>query len=313
MNTVAKKLFKTNNINDITQLASFSEELVEKMQKIRTGGKEMIKIVNGAEIIQLAMYAIELNLREDEYKLVTFQNIHNELEEQEMDAWQKLIRVLTHEIMNSVTPISSLASTIEGELEYLKENTESNNPNDFEDLQLAVKTIQRRSDAMLRFVSDFRNLTHVPLPNFKNVRVDDLFAHLSTLMNYEISQGKIDFEVLLEPNSLMITADQEQIEQVLINLVKNAVQALTELEKSDKRIFLIGKQDEKNRPIIIVHDNGPGIDQEALERIFIPFFTTKKNGSGIGLSLSRQIMRQHKGTLTATSNAQIGTNFMLKF
>jgi nitrogen fixation/metabolism regulation signal transduction histidine kinase len=315
MNTAAKRLFKiTGSVRNVQELGEFSPELVEKFIRLRTGNRDLIKIVHGAEIIQLAMYAIELTLQGKEYKLITLQNIHNELEEQEMDAWQKLIRVLTHEIMNSVTPISSLASTLEGEVEYLQENNGQLHPEDIEDMQMAIKTIQRRSEGLIRFVSDFRNLTHVPMPQFKNVYVSEIFAHVVKLMEPEMKANEVKCQVEVEPPSLVITADREMIEQVLINIVKNAIQALSDVEREDgRRIVLLARFDEKSHPFIIVRDNGPGIDPDALERIFIPFFTTKKSGSGIGLSLSRQIMRSHKGTLTAHSVVGEGTDFILKF
>jgi signal transduction histidine kinase len=163
-------------------------------------------------------------------------------------------------------------------------------------------------------VSDFRNLTHVPVPKFRNMNVEELFAHISTLMQPEIDENGISFAAKVEPATLLVTADQEMIEQVLINIVKNAIQALGETDPGHPRtILLVAGQDDKSRPFIVVHDNGPGIDPEALERIFIPFFTTKKNGSGIGLSLSRQIMRQHRGSLTAYSELGKGTDFILRF
>jgi nitrogen fixation/metabolism regulation signal transduction histidine kinase len=315
INNAAKRLFKINQLANVENLRGFSSELVEKLWSLRTGTRDLVKIYTSDEIIQLAIYAIELTLRDEHYKLITLQNIHTELEEQEMEAWQKLIRVLTHEIMNSVTPISSLAATVESEIDCLKENIEKGiAAEDLEDMQMAIQTIQRRSEGLIRFVSDFRNLTHVPVPKFKNVKVAEIFNHVSLLMNSEIEASQIQFESSVEPDTLIITADQEMIEQVLINLIKNAIQALNECEsKSNKQIILFAKQDEKSRPFIVVRDNGPGIDKDAMDRIFIPFFTTKKTGSGIGLSLSRQIMRQHKGSITAHSEVNLGTDFILKF
>jgi two-component system, NtrC family, nitrogen regulation sensor histidine kinase NtrY len=315
VNNAAKRFFKVNQLTHIDKLRAFSPELVEKVAKLRTGTRDLVKIYTSDEIIQLAIYAIELNLRGEDYKLITLQDIHSELEEQEMDAWQKLIRVLTHEIMNSITPISSLAATVGGEVEYLQENAEKGiSAEDLGDMQMAIQTIQRRSEGLIRFVSDFRNLTHVPMPKFANVKVIEILNRVSTLMNQEIQNSQISFQMSIEPDTLIVTADAEMIEQVLINLVKNAIQALDSCEeKSNKQIVLFAKQDEKSRPFIVVRDNGPGIDKDAIDRIFIPFFTTKKNGSGIGLSLSRQIMRQHKGSITAHSELNVGTDFILKF
>jgi len=315
INNAAKRYFKINQLTHIEKLRNFSNELVEKVWNLRTGTRDLVKIYTNDEVIQLAIYAIELNLRGEDYKLITLQDIHLELEEQEMDAWQKLIRVLTHEIMNSIAPISSLAATIGGEVEYLQENAEKGiSAEDLGDMHLAIQTIQRRSDGLIRFVSDFRNLTHVPIPKFNHVKVLDILTRVAVLMGNEMEQSTIDFRMSVEPDTLMITADSEMIEQVLINLVKNAIQALESCEgKPEKQVVLFAKQDEKSRPFIVVRDNGSGIEKEAIDRIFIPFFTTKKNGSGIGLSLSRQIMRQHKGSITAHSEINMGTDFVLKF
>ncbi len=315
INNAAKRFFKINQLTHIEKLRTFSSELVEKVRNLRTGTRDLVKIYSNDEIIQLAIYAIELNLRGQDYKLITLQDIHSELEEQEMDAWQKLIRVLTHEIMNSVTPISSLAATIEGEVSYLQENAEKGiSAEDLGDMQMAIQTIQRRSEGLIRFVSDFRNLTHIPIPKFNNVKVLDMLNRIATLMSNEMTSSAVDFHMSVEPDTLLVTADAEMIEQVLINLLKNAIQAFDCCEgKTNKQIMLFAKQDEKSRPFIVVRDNGSGIEKEAIDRIFIPFFTTKKNGSGIGLSLSRQIMRQHKGSITAHSEINVGTDFILKF
>jgi len=316
MNTAAKRLFKTNRLRNISALEDFSPELVEQLHRLRTGAKALVRINDDGDIVQLAIYAIELYLKGEEYKLVTVQNIQSELEEKEMEAWQNLIRVLTHEIMNSVTPISSLATTVEGEIEYCKNENEVVSAEDLEDIHMAVQTIKRRSEALIRFVSDFRNLTHLPEPNFSHVKVADMFQHVKILMEQECLKLAIKLETRLEPQSLIITADRELIEQVLINMIKNASQALAEMheqENTSKQITLWARQGTENRPVISVQDNGPGIDQDAIDRIFIPFFTTKKSGSGIGLSLSRQIMRQHKGSITASSKPGEGTVFNLVF
>lgn len=318
MNTTAKRLLKVNRLRNIRKLEGFSEELVEQLMKLRTGTKALVRIRSNGEVIQLAIYAIELYLKGEEFKLVTIQNIHSELEEKEMEAWNNLIKVLTHEIMNSVTPISSLSEVLEGEIEYLQEQEGDTVPKeDLEDVQMAIQTIKRRSAGLIRFVSDFRNLTRLPEPTLDYVSVADLFSHIETLMSQEFEKHNIVFSKHLNPTDMIITADQQLIEQVLINLIKNAIEALKEFDEDGrdfKSISLIGSlQEQGDRPILTVRDNGPGIDKDAIERIFIPFFTTKQSGSGIGLSLSRQIMRQHKGTLTAKSEENKGTEFSLKF
>lgn len=315
INTAAKRIFKVNRLRNISKLEEYSPELIESFQNLQTGSKDLLRIRKNDEIVQLAIYAIELYLKGEEFKVITVQNIQSELEEKEMDAWQNLIKVLTHEIMNSVAPISSLAATVNDEIQYFQKEAESIEKADLDDIYLATSTIQRRSEALIRFVSEFRSLTHVQLPKFAHVQVAELFEHIKILMKNSFLAAEVTFETELKPASLLITADQELIEQVLINLIKNAIEAHKGSPTSrEKTVKLIGNQDAKNNIVITVQDNGPGIEKEALDRIFIPFFSTKKEGSGIGLSLSKQIMRQHKGTITAKSNPESGvTKFQLKF
>ena len=180
-----------------------------------------------------------------------------------------------------------------------------------DDLHLAIQTIQKRSDGLIRFVTDFRSLTHIPKIKFSEVNVKDLFDHVDKLMRPEIEHKNIRFEKSIEPANLRIKIDQELIEQVLINLVKNAIQALEDTDNS--YIRLQAYNNEKHNTLISIKDNGPGIDEEAQSKIFIPFYTTKKNGSGIGLSLSKQIMRQHLGSISVKSKIDEGTEFVLRF
>ncbi|MBL6447160.1 ATP-binding protein [Fulvivirga sp. 29W222] len=314
INTAAKKLLRVNNIDNIKDLSSVSENLVDIFLRLKTGGRDLIRLEIGGDIVQLAIYAIELTLRGEEFKLVSVQNIQNELEEKEMEAWQNLVRVLTHEIMNSVTPISSLANTVEDELnEQLNNDQEINQISNEEiaDLHLAIQTIKKRSQGLIRFVQDFRNLTHIPKPKIAEINVKELLKEMLMLHKREIEDNKVNANIRVDPANMTINADKELIEQVLINLIKNATQAFD--EQTNRLVELNAYFDEKSRPVISVKDNGNGIDDEALEKIFIPFFTTKKNGSGIGLSLSRQIMRQHQGMLGVKSKMDEGTEFFLRF
>lgn len=314
MNIAAKRLLKIENIKNISTLNSISEELVKCFWELKTGGRSLITVEISGDERQLSVYVIELNLGAENFKLISLQNIRSELEEKEMDAWQKLVRVLTHEIMNSVTPISSLANTVEGEIVgYLDydEGPPKIEKEDLEDIYLAVQTIQRRSDGLIRFVNDFRSLTHTPEPKFQMVSVMELFDQISILLKHEVETNHIKFIVNVNPQNLALSIDPELIQQVLINLIKNAVQALEERE--NKIIELLAYQDEKNNTLFILKDNGPGIEEEAQTKIFIPFFTTKKSGSGIGLSLSRQIMRQHNASLSVKSKIDEGTEFILRF
>lgn len=310
-NIAAKRLLKVRQLQNIGSIRVLSPELHEKLKALHTGQKALIRFRRDGELIQLAIYAMELIQQGREYKLITLQNISSELEEKEMEAWQNLIRVLTHEIMNSVTPISSLAGTLDDEIEQLRPNLSEDY--DVEDLSLAIQTIRRRSDNLIHFVSDFRNMTHMPEPVRKHFLVREMLSEIERLLEPDFQAKGIAFSAQSQPEEIYLNADRRLVEQVLINLIKNAVEALEEDHTQQPQIKVSTTLDADNHILIAIADNGPGIDADALERIFIPFFTTKKQGSGIGLSLSRQIMRAHQGNLTVDSQPGSGTKFILKF
>ncbi len=312
-NSAARRLLKINHAETVHDLTEVSETLVNVFTRLKTGGRELLRLNVGEDFIQLSVYAIELTLRGENMKLISLQNIQSELEEKEMEAWQNLVRVLTHEIMNSVTPISSLAGIVEDEIKiHLRDNEDKPLQKDqLADIHLSLQTISKRSGGLIHFVKEFRSLTHIPKPKPENVRATNLFDEVAMLHKKELTEKEIKLECLVEPGDLSISADKIMIEQVLINLFKNAIQAFD--DGTHKLITLSAYYNEKMRPVISVKDNGSGIDPEALEKIFIPFFTTKKTGSGIGLSLSRQIMRQHQGSLTVKSTVGEGTEFKMRF
>ncbi len=312
INNAAKKLLQVYAIKYITELQSLSPALVSSIFKLKTAGRDLVKLKIDNELVQLSVFAIELMLNKKTYKMVTLQNINSELEEMEMDAWQNLVRVLTHEIMNSVTPISSLAATVADDLNQNQAPQELLlSQSDKDDLLLAIHTIQRRSDGLIRFVKDFRNLTHIPTPKFETIELHGLLSEIQVLLQQDFSKNNIEFSTSCQPGNLSIEADKSLIEQVIINLIKNAIQSFD--EETNRLIEVKAFKDTKNRVLITVKDNGSGIEEETLERIFIPFFSTKKTGSGIGLSLSRQIMRKHRGTLTVASKIDEGTEFTMRF
>ncbi|HMP98660.1 MAG TPA: ATP-binding protein [Cyclobacteriaceae bacterium] len=311
-NNAAKKLLRVNNIKNIQELTEVDQRLPALLQDMRTGSRELLRLNLGGDIIQLAMYVIELNVKGEDIKLVSLQNIQSELEEKEMEAWQNLVRVLTHEIMNSVTPISSLAGLVQDELqEQMEKKAARLSEDQLSDMHLSVQTISKRSEGLIAFIKEFRNLAQVPKPNLSDFAIKPLLEEIATLHKKELADAHIKLDIKIEPEDINLTADRAMIEQVLVNLVKNAIQSFE--EEADKKIILQANYNEKERISISVKDNGQGIEPEVLERIFIPFFTTKKTGSGIGLSLSRQIMRQHKGSISVKSEIGKGTEFQLRF
>lgn len=311
INTAAKRILKVNRAETVEDLREVDDTLVDSILKLKTGGRELLRLKTGDETVQLSIFAIELTLRGDEVKLISMSNIQSELEEKEMEAWQNLVRVLTHEIMNSVTPISSLAGIVEEELDRKIRHEQDIKNDELGDMHLSLQTISRRSEGLIRFVKEFRNLTHIPKPRLAEVPVKPLLEEMAMLHKKELADRGISVNCSVEPENLFILADKTMIEQVLINLIKNAIQAFD--DQPDKKLDLVARSNEKGRAVISVKDNGSGIDNEALEKIFIPFFSTKKTGSGIGLSLSKQIMLQHEGRITVKSKLGEGTEFILRF
>jgi signal transduction histidine kinase len=242
-------------------------------------------------------------------KVIACQNINDAMDETEARAWQKLLSVMTHEIMNSVAPISSLAGTLKNRLLQTTSLGEGGS-GERDDLELGLETIKRRSEGLLKFAETYRNLNKISTPNLKKVFVRDLFENLHTLMQPTLDQKNVELEVILKDPELIIEVDVNLIEQVLINLVINALEAVK--EKPNPRIVL-SATNEGNKMLIKVADNGVGISDELLDKIFIPFFSTKKSGSGIGLSLCKQIMLLHKGTIQVQSVEGEGTAFVLIF
>lgn len=242
----------------------------------------------------------QLTTRQGKHYLITLKDIHSILERNEMEAWQKLIRVLTHEIMNSITPIASLSDTL-----CERSADEGFSPHMYELMLQAMQTIRRRSEGLLHFIEDYRKLTRIPTPTYTEIHVYDLVDDLKELY---ADKG---VQIHVEPADLTFHADKGLIEQVLINLIKNACEACS--DTPDPHVDVWFRSDEHHEAIINITDNGSGILPEIQEKIFVPFFTTKENGSGIGLSLCKQIMTLHKGTIRVRSELDKGSCFTLSF
>lgn len=314
INKAAKKMFQVTGLRNIQGLETLSKELVEILFRIQPGQNELIKVQDDDDFLQLTIYATNFKIKDKLITLVTIKDIQSVLEEQETEAWQKLIRVLTHEIMNSIAPISSLSNTLSDTTATLPRDANGSLKIDSEtaeEMSHALQTINKRSNGLLHFVNTYRNLTKIPQPNFTICKVGDILNNVSNLMSEELEAKNIDFSIKTEPDSISFTADGQLIEQVLINLIKNSVQALQDKPKG--AIRLLSFFNKRGRVTIQVIDNGPGILPEVLEKVFIPFFTTKPAGSGIGLALSRQILKLHNGSITAQSVPDKETVFTLTF
>jgi two-component system, NtrC family, nitrogen regulation sensor histidine kinase NtrY len=310
MNANAKRFMGMANMKNIKELIQLNPKLYHAVNSVEAGKSELYKSSND---LYLSIQSTELRIRGIDVKLITLQNIQPELQKQELEAWQNLTRVLRHEIMNSITPISSLTSTLREILDHDMTRKESHyelKDEGAEDLREGLSTIENRSKGLIKFIDAYREYTSLPKPKMVTVRLKDLIETVAQLMKTELKKTSIDFQYDWSSEYLTIQADVEMIEQVLINLLKNAIEALN--ETPDPKLRLSGRYDENIIKIEVI-DNGPGIIKEALEHIFVPFYTTKRTGSGIGLSLSRQIMQMHNGSLSVESEPDVRTVFTLRF
>lgn len=310
INSNAKRFMGVSSIKNIGELAIKNPKLLQAIKEVEPGKSLLYK---SDQDFLLTIQATELRIRVTTMKLLTLQNIQSELQQQEIEAWQKLTRVLRHEIMNSITPISSLTSTLREILDHdmvLMNNHYELKSEGAEDLRDGLSTIENRSKGLIKFIDAYREYTSLPQPKIKTILVKGLIEKVAQFMRPEIKKTKIEFLSECTSDFLTIQVDEEMIEQVLINLVKNSIEALSEIVGG--KIKITGSHF-GGAVIIEVVDNGSGIIKEALTRVFVPFFTTKKTGSGIGLSLSRQIMQMHNGSLSVESEPGIKTVFKLKF
>ncbi|MBS1509472.1 MAG: HAMP domain-containing histidine kinase [Bacteroidetes bacterium] len=309
MNDTFKRMMEIPYLKTIHSLEKRDAVLYREAIDIRPGETKVVSITKDNRPLKILLAATVFQTENKLNKVIACQNINEALDETEAKAWQKLLSVMTHEIMNSVAPISSLAGTLKNRLAQAHAAPAADNGT-MDDLELGLETIQRRSEGLLKFTETYRNLNKITTPNLKKVFVRDLFENLYALMQPTLDQKHIELEVILKDPHLTCSIDINLIEQVLINLVVNAIEAVK--EKAQPRILLSAVQDH-NKLLIRVSDNGSGIAPELLDKIFIPFFSTKKSGSGIGLSLCKQIMLLHKGNILVQSKEGEGTVFTLVF
>jgi signal transduction histidine kinase len=291
-------------LKTIHSLEKRDKILFDAIINLKSGETQIATAHLEKSFFKILLSATAFQTEQKVFKLIAFQNVNEALDETESKAWQKLLSVMTHEIMNSVAPISSLAET-------LKNRLSSNDENTIEDLELGIDTIKRRSEGLLKFAETYRNLNKITKLNLQKVYIRELFANLHQLMQPTFEQKNIELELILKDTDLFLEADPSLIEQVLINLIVNAIEAVK--EKPDPKIILTAEQTLNKKIVLKVADNGSGIPEEVLDKIFIPFFSTRKSGSGIGLSLCKQIVMLHRGTIQVQSMENRGTVFSMQF
>ncbi|NLR60056.1 GHKL domain-containing protein [Chitinophaga polysaccharea] len=295
INPAAFRLMGIYRLRNIHELKTVHPGLAELLMELPSGNKTLYAT---RQEQQLSIHAATVRLQGRLVKLISIQNIHSELQKKELEAWQNLTKILRHEIMNSVTPIVSLIGTMQ-EIVDLDIAPGSQHQEGISDLREALQTVESRSKGIMNFVNAYRDYTTLPQPQFTSVNVKTLITSVGSLFQADMKQAGIQFNVEIDAENLELHADVSQLQMVLINLVKNAMDALEHTSNGSINLKLY--QNTIQQICIEITDNGPGIDEDAMNKIFIPFFTTKKKGSGIGLSLSQQIIQMHGGQLKAIS------------
>ena len=312
-NNSARRLFGNAHVARLSDLTPFGEDF-KKLVTILEPGERRLVTFRADEMEQtLTIAATQVMIAGRRERLISLQDIQSELDVTQLQAWQDLVRVLTHEIMKSITPVASLAKTsvdlvedaigkADGQVELVEE---------LEDVRDAVDTVARRSDSLMHFVQSYRRLTRLPPPEKEHIRVATLIDGALKVASVNWAEKDLTPEVVLSSDSLEISADRDMLEQILINLLKNAEQALEGVEQP--KIQIRGRLNRRGHVVIEVSDNGPGIAKDLATKVFVPFYTTKREGSGVGLALTRQVMIAHGGSVTVSETEGGGATFILTF
>jgi nitrogen fixation/metabolism regulation signal transduction histidine kinase len=310
INESFKKLLQIPTLKNIQFIEKRSQDIFKTVFEAQHVNGSTITLETNKNKTKLLISTAHFQIDKEEFKLIVLQNIDNTLNQNQSEAWNKLLHIMTHEIMNSIAPISSLAETLQAEIELNIEDSEKH-PLDTNDLYLSIKSIQRRSEGLMNFSKSYRGLNKITTINARKVYVRELFDGIYTLIKSSLRSKGVDLQFKMDSQKLQINMDTALIEQVLINLIMNSVDACTEV--AQPKITVSAKQSNQGYAIIKVTDNGKGIPEELIDKIFIPFFSSKKNGSGIGLSLCQQIMFLHKGKIQVNSVENSGTVIQLVF
>ncbi|QEM04144.1 HAMP domain-containing histidine kinase [Mucilaginibacter rubeus] len=309
INEAFKTIIGVPYLKTVHSLEKREPSLYAELIKLKPGDSKIITVTRNQQQVKILVNASLMRSDDKLYKLIAFQNVNEALDETESKAWSKLLNVMTHEIMNSVAPISSLADTLKNRLQS-PDIAESLPHSDLEDIELGIDTIKRRSEGLLKFTESYRSLNKITKLDLNKIMVRNIFENLNSLMTPTLEKKKIELEIILRDPTLAIEADINLIEQVMINLLVNAIEAVKDRETP--RITLTAEI-QGGKTFVKVIDNGLGMPPELLDKIFIPFFSTRKTGSGIGLSLCKQIMLLHKGNIQVQSTEGKGSAFILSF
>ena len=312
-NNAARRLFGAEHVTKLKDLRKFGFSFAESISSAVPGMRQLVTFsVEGIEY-KLTLATTELIIAGKSERLISLQDIQSELDATQAEAWEDLVRVLTHEIMNSITPVTSLAKTAADVVNDVLEKARQDESveDDLEDLRDAIETVARRSDSLVQFVDSYRQITRLAPPEKKRVRLAELFETVIRLAEAECPRDDVKFSINVSPSELDVYADRDLLEPVLINLLRNAWQA--QEATPSPAVRLNGRLNRRQNIVIEVSDNGPGIPANIGTKIFVPFFTTRESGSGVGLALARQVMIAHGGFIRAGGNDSGGAIFSLTF
>jgi len=312
-NNAARRLFGAEHVTQLRDLRKFGFRFAESVATAVPGVRQLVTFsVEGIEY-HLTLAATEIIIAGESERLISLQDIQSELDATQAEAWEDLVRVLTHEIMNSITPVTSLARTSLSLVDDVLRKEKAGEPldEDLEDLRDAVATVARRSNSLTQFVDGYRQISRLAPPEKKRVRLSKLFESASQLLVAEWPDSKVSLSVEVTPLELDVYADRDLLEPVLLNLLRNAWQSTVNIE--NPAIAIRGRLNRRNNIVIDVIDNGPGVPDSIATKIFVPFFTTKESGSGVGLALARQVMIAHGGFIRLSRNDSGGATFSLTF
>jgi nitrogen fixation/metabolism regulation signal transduction histidine kinase len=312
-NNAARRLFGAAHVTRVNDLRQFGAGFARAVDEAIPGDRELVTFtVEGAEY-RLTLAATEIVIAGDRERLISLQDIQSEIDATQAEAWQDLVRVLTHEIMNSITPVTSLAQTAAELVDDVVRQTGPKSPiaEELEDVQSAVATVARRSDSLMQFIDGYRQISRLAPPEKKRVALADLFETVTSLAQAEWDDPRVALSSSVEPSGLYVYADRDLLEPVLLNLLRNAWQATRDVDSPG--IELRGRLNRRGNTVIEIEDNGHGVPEEIATKIFVPFFTTREGGSGVGLALARQVMIAHGGFIRLGRNGGAGTTFTLTF
>ncbi len=312
-NNAARRLFGASHVTRINDLRQFGAGFARALDEAIPGDRELVEFTVEGVDHHLTLAATEIIIAGDRERLISLQDIQSEIDATQAEAWRDLVRVLTHEIMNSITPVTSLAQTASDLVDDVVRQTDEDAPiaRDLEDVQSAVKTVARRSDSLMQFIDSYRQISRLAPAEKKRVALVELFDSVTNLARAEWHDDRVVLATTVEPSGLYVYADRDLLEPMLLNLLRNAWQATQGLDRPT--IDLQGRLNRRGNTVIEIIDNGPGVPEENSRKIFVPFFTTREGGSGVGLALARQVMIAHGGYIRLSQGKSGGAVFTLTF